>query len=59
MSKKLKIPILQYTKDNIFVREWDSATSASKKLNISQGNITECCKGKRKTCSGYIWKYKE
>lgn len=59
MSKAKSKPILQYTKDGIFIKEWDSATTASKELNISQGNITECCKGKRKSASGFIWRYKE
>lgn len=55
---KQRKPILQYTKDNIFIREWDSATTASKELNICRENITNCCNGKYKTCSGFIWKYK-
>ena len=25
--------------------------------NISVGNIINCCKGRCKTCGGYIWKY--
>lgn len=52
-------PILQFTKDMVFVREFDSATTASKELKLSQGNITACCKRRQKTCSGFIWKYKE
>lgn len=52
-------PIQQYTKDMVFIREWDSATLAEKELNIHSGNITKCCKGKLKTCGNFIWKYKE
>lgn len=52
-------PILQFTLEGIFIREWDSVTTASKELNISKGNITLCCQGKRNKCSGYIWRYKE
>lgn len=51
-------PILQFTLDNEFIKYWDSATTASKELNLSQGNITQCCKGERKTYGGYIWRYK-
>jgi hypothetical protein len=63
MSQALKgkgiKPILQFTLDNIFIREWDSATTASRELNINQSNITKVCKGKIKTCGGFIWRYKE
>ena len=52
-------PILQYTLDGIFIRDWDSATTASKELNIFQTSITACCKGKQKSAYGFIWRYKE
>lgn len=51
-------PILQYTKEGIFIREWDSLTTASKELNISIGHIWSCCKNQRKTAGKYIWRYK-
>ena len=51
-------PILQYTKDNIFIRNWDSAKSASQELKICATSITACCKGKRKSSGGFLWKYK-
>ena len=56
---KCRKPILQFTKDMVFIREFDSATTASKELNINRSDITACCKGKHKTCGGFIWKYKE
>ena len=52
-------PILQYSLSGEFIREWDSGKSASEELNINSGHISECCKGKLKTCGGFIWKYKE
>jgi hypothetical protein len=52
-------PILQYTLDMVLIRDWDSATTASKELNINLGHITECCRGERNKCGGFIWKYKE
>ena len=52
-------PILQFSLEGEFIREWDSAKSVNIKLNINSGHISECCKGKLKTCSGFIWKYKE
>ena len=59
IAKALSIPILQYTKDNIFVKEWRSAREASRSLNITQSNISMCCSGRRNYAGGFIWKFKE
>lgn len=58
-KQKMSKPIIQYTKEGVFIRYWGSAKSASTELKISNGSITKCCKGKLKTCGGFIWKYKE
>lgn len=39
--------------------EFTSATTASRKHNIDASGIVKVCKGKRKTCGGFHWKYKE
>lgn len=52
-------PIQQYTLDNVFIREWESATTASEELNIIRQNITNCCKSKQKSAGGFIWRYKD
>jgi hypothetical protein len=54
-SQKKKI--LQYDLQGNFIKEWESVSSASKNVNTSAGNITECCKGKHKYAYGYKWKY--
>ena len=38
---------------------FESATQASKELNINRPNISNCCAGKLKTAGGYHWEYKE
>lgn len=58
ISKAISKPIIQYTKDMVFIREWDSATQASTELNLSRGNITACCKEKLKSVGGFCWCYK-
>ena len=58
MAKGHMKPILQYTKDNNFIKEWDSIILASKELNIHRGSISWNCKGKLKSAGGFIWKYK-
>ena len=49
--------ILQFTKSGEFIREWQSAMEASRRLGIAQSNICSCCKGKHKSTGGYVWKY--
>ena len=56
ISNSKKIPILQYTLDREFLREWPSATDVGKKDST---NIINCLKGRTKTAYGYVWKYKE
>lgn len=48
-------PILQYTLDGEFVREWECAADVGKIVNK---HICDCVKGRRKTAYGYIWRYK-
>lgn len=59
-SKKDKIkPILQYDLEGNFIKEWESQTYASKKLNIKQSNLNKALVGNNKKYSGYIWKFKK
>lgn len=51
-------PILQYTTDDVFIKEWPNIVSAERELNIKNG-IGKCCKGKQKTAGGFKWKYKQ
>jgi group I intron endonuclease len=58
ISTNPKKPILQFTIHGVFIKEWDSITSAGDFFNIPYGNITNCCKGLRKQIGGFVWKYK-
>ena len=57
ISEKLKIPILQYTKDMKLIRRFDSAKDAKMEIGVDASHIGEVCRGKRKTAGGYVWKY--
>lgn len=57
-KQNLQTPIIQLTINNKFIKEWFGATQASQDLNLSQGNITACCRKKRNKCGGYKWVYK-
>lgn len=50
--------VLQYDLQGNFIKEYISATNASKELNITRSAITYCALGKYHTAGGYIWKYK-
>lgn len=52
-------PVMQYTLDIEFVTEYPSITEAERQTGISEGNISMCCRGKRKSAGGYIWRYKD
>ncbi len=47
----------QFTKDNIFIKSFDSIKDAGTKLNIDSAHIGKACKDKLKTSGGFIWKY--
>ena len=51
--------IIQYNKQGNFIKQWDCIMEVERKLNIHNSSISACCKGKRKTAGGYIWRYKD
>jgi hypothetical protein len=51
-------PIQQFDLEGNFIKDWGSCIEASRTLNISRGNITQCCKNKVKSHKGFIWRYK-
>ncbi len=51
----LNIPVVQLTKLGEVVKVWRSAADAKRELRIH--NISNCCRGKRKTVGGYVWRY--
>lgn len=62
-KSKLKRPcfkeIIQYDKNNNYLKLWNGALEVERCLEINNSNIIQCCKKRRKTAGGYIWKYKE
>ena len=49
--------VVQYSLDDIQIKIWPSATSASKKLNINIVCISRCCNGVGKTAGGFKWRF--
>lgn len=65
-EEKLKIsmnsannkPVIQYTKNFEFVAEFRSGYEAGRILGIDGSGILRCCRGKAKTCGGFIFRFK-
>ena len=57
-KEKCSIPILQFSKDGTFVKEWPSALEAYRQLGIPSSNICHCLKGRLKSAGGFVWRYK-
>lgn len=55
---KLSKPVLQFTKDGKFVKEWKSTMDAKRNLGYASCHISSCCTGRYKSAYGFIWKYK-
>ena len=55
--KKQSIPIIQFTKDGSFIKEWPSAREAERQLGIAHQHICQCCKGRCKSAGGFVWRY--
>ena len=58
-AKSKSKSVLQFTLDNILVKEYPSTHQIERETGFAQSNISKCCKGKRKTAYGYKWRYKE
>lgn len=50
-------PILQYTKDGVFVKEWSCIKEAEQELGIV--HVSECARGYRNYAGDWMWRYKD
>lgn len=58
-NKKVSKPVLQYTKNGLFVTKYPSLHEVERQLGYKQSNISACCNGKLKSAYGYFWQFKE
>jgi hypothetical protein len=58
-SPKPKLSIIQYSLDDIFIKEWESAKMVSEVLGFNKPNIIGTANGTQKTAYGFKWKYKK
>lgn len=50
--------VLQFSKSGELIAEYPSAREAERTTGCSNSSICACCKGRQKSCGGYIWRYK-
>ena len=48
-----------YDFDGNLVSKFDAAIDAENEMKIDSSLILKCCRGKRKTAGGYVWKYEK
>ena len=63
-KNKLEIPrkqsrVEQYDIDGNYIQTFEYVRDAGEQLKIDESSIIKCCRNKRKTAGGYIWKYVE
>lgn len=49
--------ILQFSKDNSFIRKWDSIIDVQRELGYDNRQICSCLKNRQKTAKGFKWVY--
>ena len=59
INGKCSKSVLQFTLDNILIKEYPSTKQVERELGFAHTNISACCNGKYKQMYGYIWRYKE
>lgn len=52
-------PLLQFSLDGDFIKEWENAEQVKRELGYCAENIRSVCRGKRNQANGFKWKYKE
>jgi len=54
---KRSIPVIQYDMENNFINKFHGLREAMRKTGCAVGDISACCKGRKKHVKLYIWKY--
>lgn len=52
-------PVIQFDKNNNFIRKWDSVADVQREPGFHQSSISSCCRGERKSAHNYKWGYAE
>lgn len=58
ISKNVSIPVCKYSIEGNYLSTYLSATVAGQDNGVDPSCIIKCCKRRRKSAGGFIWKYK-
>lgn len=58
-QRKFGKPVLQFTKEGVFVKEHSSTCGAAKEMGGFDSGIRPVCQGKRGSYKGFVWRYKK
>ena len=56
-NHKSSKPVRQLDLEGKIVSKYPSAKEVMRQTGWSQGHISECCRGEKKTYKGYVWEY--
>lgn len=56
-AEKLSTKVYQYSLDGKFIKIFHSLREAERDLGVAHHHISDVCKGKSKSASGFIWRY--
>lgn len=51
--------VAQFSKDMVFIREYQSLKEAQANTGVSYDNISHCASGRYKTAGGFVWRFVE
>lgn len=54
-----KKQVTQFTLDGVIIAKYSSVSETSRVTGISKTCISRCCRGERKSSSGFLWKYQD
>ena len=49
--------VFQFDLDLNYIANYSSIKEAVEKVGVNQGSVSSCCRGKKSTASGFIWRY--
>jgi hypothetical protein len=55
--KKVYKPVIQYSKNGVYINTFKSLSEAATKTNSISSKISDCCKGKRKSHNNFLWEF--
>ena len=59
MSPPNKRRYSKYTLEGVFIETFDGMHAAAASVGIHSMGIIRCCRGRRRTAGGFIWKYED